>query len=217
MIEYKFNQVLTKKDWLEILNDKTITTPDIKAILIKLGKYDDFKTSSSAIGVDFGFKNAGGINFKIYHYSKRIFKFLDIPQDQFANELRDALIELNWIQAKTFGEYADELDVYLEGHKKVSQSIYYERNSQARNKCIEHYGAFCQACGFDFEKVYGSHGEGFIHVHHRRLISESQQEYQVDPIKDLIPLCPNCHAMVHRSKRMLTISELVSIIDKTQN
>jgi 5-methylcytosine-specific restriction protein A len=39
-------------------------------------------------------------------------------------------------------------------------------------------------------------------------------EYQVDPIADLRPVCPNCHAMLHsRRPTPLSIAELKRIID----
>jgi 5-methylcytosine-specific restriction enzyme A len=68
----------------------------------------------------------------------------------------------------------------------------YERNQQARLTCIEHYGTTCQACTFDFGKVYGEEAKGYIHVHHITPLNEIGEEYTLDPIKDLIPLCPNC-------------------------
>lgn len=76
----------------------------------------------------------------------------------------------------------------------------YERNSLARRKCIEHYGNTCMVCGFDFGAVYGGFAKGFIHVHHITPLSEIDEEYKVDFKKDLIPVCPNCHAMLHKKK-----------------
>lgn len=84
----------------------------------------------------------------------------------------------------------------------------YERNGVARQKCIQHYGAFCQVCGFDFGKVYGKDADGFINVHHIIPLSEIGKEYRVDPIKDLIPLCSNCHSAVHLTKPPKSISEM---------
>lgn len=84
----------------------------------------------------------------------------------------------------------------------------YERNQRARIKCIEALGDKCYACGFDFERTYGEIAKGFIHVHHIRPLSEIKDEYQIDPKKDLVPLCPNCHAVVHLEKPELTIVEL---------
>ena len=73
----------------------------------------------------------------------------------------------------------------------------YERNPEARRRCIEHHGAKCFVCEFDFGKVYGEVAGGYIHVHHVRPISEVGECYVVDPIKDLRPVCPNCHAVIH--------------------
>jgi 5-methylcytosine-specific restriction protein A len=52
-------------------------------------------------------------------------------------------------------------------------------------------------CGLNFGAVYGSLAEGFIHVHHVKPLSEISAEYEVDPIADLRPVCPNCHAVIH--------------------
>ncbi len=90
----------------------------------------------------------------------------------------------------------------------------YERNSIARKKCIEKYGPVCSVCGFNFEKVYGELGKGFIHIHHITPICEIDREYIVDPLKDLRPLCPNCHAMIHKPEKILSIEELREIIKK---
>lgn len=93
----------------------------------------------------------------------------------------------------------------------------YERNREARKKCIEHFGLSCQACGFDFEKVYGKIGEGFIHVHHLVPVSQQGGEYVVDPIKDLIPLCPNCHAMVHIQDPPFTVEQIKAYIKASRS
>jgi hypothetical protein len=76
----------------------------------------------------------------------------------------------------------------------------YERNPRAREACLKHWGFTCQACGMSFGGSYGSIADGFIHVHHRKPLSEIGEEYQVDPLLDLIPLCPNCHAVAHMKK-----------------
>lgn len=107
--------------------------------------------------------------------------------------------------------YADEVDKnlkYAEGKTKTVLVNSYERNQVARQKCIDHYGASCQVCNFDFEKYYGDIGKDFIHVHHVVEISTIGKEYSVDPIKDLIPVCPNCHSMLHKKKPAFSIKEL---------
>ena len=104
---------------------------------------------------------------------------------------------------------------YIEGAKKLVFENKYERNTEARQKCIEHYGAKCQICGFDFAKVYGEEFEGKIEVHHRVPLSEIKKEYIVDPIKDLIPVCSNCHLILHsKPNGTYTVEEVIEIIEK---
>ena len=104
-------------------------------------------------------------------------------------------------------------DSILEGSKKTITVNGYERSVSARNKCIDYYGPSCSVCGMDFLKIYGKIGKGFIHVHHIIELSELQKEYEVDPILDLRPVCPNCHAMLHRKRPSYTVEELKRIIE----
>ena len=105
---------------------------------------------------------------------------------------------------------------HLEG--KVRQVLVntYERNPAARAKCIAHYGTACSVCSFDFGTTYGDIGEGFIHVHHLREVSSIGNEYEIDPIEDLRPVCPNCHSMLHTARPALTIVSLRQLL-KTAN
>lgn len=73
----------------------------------------------------------------------------------------------------------------------------YERDPAARRACIAHYGTNCAACGFSFEVAYGDVGRGFIDVHHTVPVSHLDNNYRLDPVTDLVPLCANCHAMAH--------------------
>lgn len=88
----------------------------------------------------------------------------------------------------------------------------YERNPLARQRCIEHYGYKCSACEFDFETIYGPAAKGLIHVHHLRPLAAVAREYEVHPINDLRPICPNCHAMIHRQDPPYTIEELRAML-----
>jgi 5-methylcytosine-specific restriction protein A len=117
---------------------------------------------------------------------------------------------LYWHAQKEFLaiEEVEKTEGLLEGTTKTISVNAYERNPEARKKCIEHYGYSCRACGFNFEKMYGELGKSFTHVHHIKPLSEIKEAYIVDPIKDLIPLCANCHAMVHRVNPPLSIDLL---------
>ena len=91
-----------------------------------------------------------------------------------------------------------EIEEHLEGASYRVEINKYERSPRLRALCIQHHGAACKICGFDFGKRYGEFGAGFCHVHHIRPLSVTKSEHEVDPVTDLIPVCPNCHAMLHR-------------------
>jgi len=124
---------------------------------------------------------------------------------------------LNIVQTSIEIIYPDEIPEnntsLIEGAKKQITINIYERDSQARQQCIDEYGYTCSVCKFDFEKTYGEIGKNFIHVHHLKALSEIQEEYQVDPINDLRPVCPNCHAMLHKRNPSYSIEEIQSLIN----
>jgi hypothetical protein len=111
-------------------------------------------------------------------------------------------------EVSPFPDDVDSEHQHVEGASQQVLVNRYERSREAREKCINHYGAMCQVCRLDFSERYGEIGKGFIHVHHLRQLSEIGSEYVVDPIKDLRPVCPNCHAMIHRRKPPFTLEEL---------
>ena len=107
--------------------------------------------------------------------------------------------------------YPDELEPgqkYAEGAKKQIRVNAYERNPKARAACLKHYGHGCTVCGFNFESKYGTLGKEFIHLHHLKPLALTDGEYKLDAIADLRPVCPNCHAMLHRGEVVLSIEEL---------
>jgi 5-methylcytosine-specific restriction protein A len=114
--------------------------------------------------------------------------------------------------------YPDEIpeaDEYVEGSVQRVSVNRYERDSKARSKAIAHYGLRCQVCDFDFRMIYGALGEGFIHVHHTVPLAQIGKSYTVDPVADLKPVCPNCHAMLHKRAPPFTIDELRALIGKS--
>lgn len=103
-------------------------------------------------------------------------------------------------------------DSYKEGRVSYVHAIGYERNQKARKACIAHYGCRCAVCGFDFENAYGEIGKEFIEVHHIVPVHERKGEYKVDPVRDLRPLCSNCHSMIHRRNPVFSIDELKKML-----
>lgn len=110
-----------------------------------------------------------------------------------------ALEQLGWVQPKDFRSPDEVSDVgsLVEGAVRRITVNAYERNTEARRLCILTHGTACCICGFSFGAEYGSDVEGYIHVHHLRPLSEIGGEYIVDPVEDLRPVCPNCHAVLH--------------------
>jgi len=104
---------------------------------------------------------------------------------------------------------------YSEGKKVVFYTTRYERNRKNREMAIQYHGCKCKVCGFDFEKVYGDLGKGFIEIHHTEPLSSLQEEVVIDYRTDLVPVCSNCHSILHRNKeKMLSIEELKNLIRK---
>ena len=89
----------------------------------------------------------------------------------------------------------------------------YERNKINRKCCLDHYGYECQVCKIKFEEQYGDIGKNFIHVHHITPVSKLGPSYVINPIDDLVPVCPNCHSMIHKKNPPFTINELKHFIE----
>ena len=87
-----------------------------------------------------------------------------------------------------------------EGKKKEIYTTKYERDPANRKACIEKYGTDCNICGFNFYEVYGELGKHFIEVHHLKPLFSLEEEIVINPHTDLIPVCSNCHRMLHRQK-----------------
>ena len=125
-----------------------------------------------------------------------------------------ALERLGWVSP---AEFASPEEVQLAGPLlegaicRVTVNAY-ERNPEARRRCIEAHGTSCRICGFAFGAVYGPEAEGYIHVHHIRPLAEVGSEYVVDPVEDLLPVCPNCHAVFHLGGRCRSIAEVQQLL-----
>lgn len=140
----------------------------------------------------------------------------------FANEYENSIpVKIIWSFKNSFDrpeilpeEISAESRNLWEGSSQKILVNKYERNPEARKQCIDHYGHSCQICKFDFEKSYGNIGKDFIHVHHIIPISEIKKNYIINPINDLIPVCPNCHAIIHKRNPCLTIEEVKTRIVK---
>lgn len=111
------------------------------------------------------------------------------------------------------------IEEYGEGKRQLKQHIVRERNpklvqSAKENFKKEHKGRlYCEICGFDFFAVYGSIGEDFIEVHHKKPVSEMKEGEKTN-LNDVAVVCSNCHRMIHRKKPWLTVEQLSKIFKK---
>jgi 5-methylcytosine-specific restriction protein A len=97
---------------------------------------------------------------------------------------------------------------YYEGAVTKVAVNKYERNSKARDICIKEYGYICSICGVNLEEIYGELGKEFIHVHHTVPLNVIGEEYEINPVNDLRPVCPNCHSIIHRRNPAYSIEEI---------
>ena len=102
----------------------------------------------------------------------------------------------------------------VEGARRLVYVNSYERSHAAREACKRIHGTSCAACGFDFGAIYGSSYQGYIHVHHLRPLAEIGEEYEVDPKTDLVPVCPNCHAIIHSESPPLSIDAVRKLLHR---
>lgn len=134
---------------------------------------------------------------------------------QIRPEIKHAMQRLGWHQSLRADSVQPELvfdTTYAEGREIFVNLSVRERKPEARRHCIELSGVRCRLCGFDFGEVYGELGRGFIHVHHIEPISARPGERETNPAIDLVPLCPNCHAMVHRGGKTRTLAEVQRVM-----
>ncbi len=236
---------INKELWLKILQDQQLMNEKVFAVFNFLLKQDRNEASGKEIALALGYKNHGELNLLIPNFSKRIIKKhpeIKIPERDdgtkrlwhipFAGcqektkfnwilreELREALLEIKEkTESDTYlpEEIVEPDKIIIEGACRQVIINAYERDRHARKICLEKYGYHCQVCGFDFEKVYGKIGQYKIHVHHKIPVSQYKKEYVLNPETDLIPVCPNCHLMLHSKKECLSIEELREIIKENK-
>lgn len=232
--------------WTELLTDREVTTePDLNILKI-VYESKNHEIRASEIASKLNISHHGPVNLQISRFSKRIInktgaqpplrrdgkpRWWHVPFLGYEKAGRFPWImrpELVIAFEKVFGQTDSELvysgemtivDTSTLPEGTVSQVFVnrYERNRRARSISIAHHGSRCFVCGFDFEKVYGPIGKGKIHVHHLIPLSEIQQEYEVDPVRDLCPVCPNCHLIIHSKREPFTIEEVRKMISKYGN
>jgi 5-methylcytosine-specific restriction enzyme A len=104
---------------------------------------------------------------------------------------------------------------YPEGSRRQIWVNAFERSAAARRACIECHGSECTVCGFDFSSKYGEEYAGYIHVHHLIPLSKINQAYKVNPKEDMVPVCPNCHAVIHSAGKVKTLQKVKKLLKRS--
>lgn len=124
-----------------------------------------------------------------------------------------AVVALLPVQPDDTDEQEGSVVGFAEGGQTTLQSTRYERDRRNRAAAIAIWGCRCQACGVDFGHRYGDVASGFIHVHHTTRVSDLAPGTVVDPARDLVPLCPNCHGVAHLRNPPFSVEELRDLYD----
>lgn len=234
---------LTKEQYKHALNTKGVLKERSIELLQVLNDSPNCQATSPQLAKLLGYESFSPVNALVGQLGKRIAGVLGIQSparksgrpgwweiiahgetaaDGFVwtlkEELLEALTELNLLEDSENNLYPEIVAIDPALYEGKATQVFvnaYERNTVARRICIEHYGAACCICGFDFGDRFGEIGQGFIHVHHLVEVASIGKEYKVDPIEDLRPVCPNCHAMLHRRRPPYSIQEIQGIFKAT--
>ncbi len=144
-------------------------------------------------------------------YSKAPFYDEDIEEKE-----KNVVDAVSWMCGMILSITDYSISGYEEGSLTTVLSKKYERNPVNRKLCLAVKGYRCSVCGMNFEEKYGEIGKEFIHVHHAIPLHLMDEGYVVDPIKDLFPVCPNCHNMLHRVDPPYSIDQLKKIIESNK-
>lgn len=232
--------------WAELLTNKKVTTESDMKILRVVYDSKNHEIRASQIVPILNYSHHGTINLQISKFSKRVIaktgaqaplskegkpQWWHVPflgyddGGHFPWIMRQELVTaFKYILHKdnSDGLYSGELTFsetpfFEEGIQKQVLMNLFKRNKNAPRLCLAHYGARCTICSFDFGKVYGPIGKNKIHIHHLIPLSKIRHEYNIDPIKDLRPVCPNCHVILHSRNEPFTIEEVKAMISESSN
>ncbi len=138
-------------------------------------------------------------------------------------EKQKVFAQKDWSALLNWGTYDDLYPeeerlsfITVEGKKKTVKTSQYERDPKLRRACLEKYGTRCAICGFDAAATYGEDFKGKIHVHHIVPLNKTGERKITE--NDLIPVCPNCHMILHSKGggSVYSIEEVKTMIENNK-
>lgn len=221
-------ELLSPADYVDALKRIEPTERQLEMLCVHLAAPDHTVTARH-LALALGFANWNAANLHYGKFARKLcgemnvapatnlavlVEFFKSPSFEYELRLRPSVIgalhELG-IAGRGSWSFQEELSTeeqLVEGASFTVQVSAFERNPVARRKCIAHYGLSCTVCRFNFENAYGSSAEGYAHVHHLMPLASIGEEYVIDPIEDLRPVCANCHAVIHLRQPPYSIEEM---------
>lgn len=149
------------------------------------------------------------IDFTINTTKPSLFTFIRLDNNTDIVDFEDPV----YLEFLNSHELESEDKKYSDGKSIIVKHVRYERNPKNRKKAIQIHGCICSVCQMDFNVKYGKElAQDYIEVHHILPLSKTKQK-EIDPSRDLVPVCSNCHRMLHRRKNSsLTIDGLKKIV-----
>ena len=128
--------------------------------------------------------------------------------DYLSGVLRRTVPSPPWVRLAGEGSRSD----YWEGAVARVTVNKFERDRGAREECLCRFGYKCAVCDMSFGQRYGVEVDWLIHVHHIVPLSEIREGYRPDPVRDLVPICPNCHAVIHARGGTMTVNDVRAML-----
>lgn len=202
----KLSEILNKLPTHSI-NQRRENYRNANSIIMKLGNFRAIDPSQTTKGLSAGSKGDREVWDEYAHRREELHRIASVIKEITESGEADALMQLGQEEGEMFA---------LEGQVLARTHFLRERNIALVKKkkelgLLKHGYLFCDACGFSFEKTYGSRGKDFIECHHQKPLSELKAGEKTT-LSDLALLCSNCHKMVHAQKPWLTIEELRAML-----
>lgn len=154
---------------------------------------------------------------KIYQITEKGMAFLQ-EKEPIYDSLRKQGFSDTQIEKEAKNDYRDV--VIEEGTAETKNFRHRQRSQKLRQAAINVYknadGTIsCKACNSELSAKYGERGKGCVEMHHTQSVhtyDESGIRQRLkEALKKIVPLCPNCHRIVHRGG-LISIGELKRLI-----
>lgn len=177
-----------------------IEIPKVKSIKIEEPKVEEVRHTSSLDSFIDSLMSEDFADVKPVKVEKQV-KTKKTTEVNATVEVQNTDVEKT-IAAKVATDRVDE-SVIEENKEPINDEI-----EKLKKECLEYYGAICEICGFDYGYTYGEQFESKIDIHHIQATCEEEILPDTDPIKDLIPICHNCHCIVHSKTPPYSVDEM---------